>query len=110
MFFDLRAERDREREREIERAFYPTYDAHPKRPAPLDHHRHHPATHTQHAKGVDRHSRPEPLYFWFYFVVVNGIWIVVPIVCIVAAARRINAAVARAEGGGGGKAARAKAK
>jgi hypothetical protein len=24
------------------------------------------------------HSRPEPLYFWFYFIFVNGIWLVIP--------------------------------
>lgn len=41
-----------------------------------------------------RHSRPEWLYFWFYFVIVNGIWIVVPTLCIWYAVSRINAAVA----------------
>jgi EXPERA (EXPanded EBP superfamily) len=44
--------------------------------------------------GITRHTRPEPLYFWFYFVIINGIWIVVPTACIVHAAVRINAAVA----------------
>ena len=24
------------------------------------------------------HSRPEPLYFWVYFVALNALWIVVP--------------------------------
>lgn len=43
--------------------------------------------------GVDRHSRPEFLYFWFYFVIVNGIWIVVPLLCIVYACTRISSAV-----------------
>ena len=86
---------ERERERERERAG-----------AAPDHHQQ--QQHLNNTKGVDRHSRPEPLYFWFYFVVVNGIWIVVPIVCIITAARRINAAVARAEGGGGAKRAKAK--
>lgn len=44
--------------------------------------------------GVERHSRPEFLYFWVYFVVINGVWIVVPLMCLVWAVRRINAAVA----------------
>ena len=51
------------------------------------------------------HSRPEALYFWFYFVIVNAIWIVVPSMCIAHAARKISAAVA-ASGGGKGKAKR----
>jgi hypothetical protein len=42
-----------------------------------------------------RHSRPEFLYFWFYFIIVNGIWIVVPLACILYACKHINAAVAR---------------
>jgi len=45
--------------------------------------------------GLARHSRPEWLYFWFYFVVVNGVWIVVPLACIVYACRSINQAVSR---------------
>jgi hypothetical protein len=44
--------------------------------------------------GVDRHTRPEFIYFWFYFVVMNGIWIVIPTMCLVWAIKRINAAVA----------------
>ena len=31
------------------------------------------------------HSRPEFLYFWFYFVIVNGIWIVIPTIVIIRA-------------------------
>lgn len=27
------------------------------------------------------HTRPEPLYLWFYFVVMNGIWIILPALC-----------------------------
>ncbi|KAF8055095.1 Ebp [Scenedesmus sp. PABB004] len=50
--------------------------------------------------GVSRHSRPEALYFWFYFVIVNAVWIVVPLACIAHAARAINAAVAGIETGG----------
>jgi cholestenol delta-isomerase len=42
-----------------------------------------------------RHSRPEFLYFWFYFIIVNGVWIVVPLACILYACKHINAAVAR---------------
>ena len=40
------------------------------------------------------HSRPEPLYFWFYFVVVNGIWVVIPGIIAVASAVRLCRAVA----------------
>ncbi len=39
------------------------------------------------------HSRPEPLYFWFYFVFINAIWIVVPSLCILHAWGKIHAAV-----------------
>lgn len=52
------------------------------------------------------HSRPEPLYFWFYFVIINSIWIVVPFLCIVHAWNRIAAAVGSGKGGKGGKAKR----
>ncbi len=40
------------------------------------------------------HSRPEFLYFWFYFVIVNAVWILIPSIVIVNAARAIHAAVA----------------
>ena len=40
------------------------------------------------------HSRPEPLYFWFYFVVVNGIWVVIPGIIAVASAARLCRAMA----------------
>jgi hypothetical protein len=46
------------------------------------------------AAGVDRHSRSEWLYFWFYFVIVNGIWIVVPLACIVHACTKLSGAMA----------------
>ena len=39
------------------------------------------------------HSRPEPLYFWFYFVGVNMIWIVVPLLLIIQAGWHISAAL-----------------
>lgn len=39
------------------------------------------------------HSRPEFLYFWFYFVIVNSVWIVIPTIMIVNAARAIHEAV-----------------
>jgi cholestenol delta-isomerase len=39
-----------------------------------------------------KHSRPEPLYFWFYFVFMNAIWIVVPGVIILASAQCLNRA------------------
>ncbi|KAL4858676.1 3-beta-hydroxysteroid-Delta(8) [Chlorella vulgaris] len=41
------------------------------------------------------HSRPEPLYFWFYFVIVNAIWIVVPFLCIGHAWGKISTAVGK---------------
>lgn len=41
------------------------------------------------------HVRPEPLYFWFYFIIVNGIWIVVPSLCIAHAAWWVAGAVAK---------------
>ncbi|KAG2431278.1 hypothetical protein HYH02_013409 [Chlamydomonas schloesseri] len=44
--------------------------------------------------GVEKHTRPEPLYFWGYFVGANAIWIIVPITCIIYCARHVNAAVA----------------
>eukprot|EP00877_Chromochloris_zofingiensis_P002361 jgi/Chrzof1/12125/Cz06g22050.t1 len=47
--------------------------------------------------GIVRHSRPEFLYFWFYFVIVNSIWIVVPLCCLNYAISRSNAAVAGVE-------------
>lgn len=46
------------------------------------------------------HSRPEALYFWFYFVFVNAIWIVVPFCCVAHAWGKISKAVAAAGGGG----------
>ncbi|KXZ44044.1 hypothetical protein GPECTOR_75g768 [Gonium pectorale] len=44
--------------------------------------------------GLDKHTRPEPLYFWGYFVGANAIWIVVPVTCIIYCASNINAAIA----------------
>ncbi|CAL5222568.1 g4952 [Coccomyxa viridis] len=40
------------------------------------------------------HSRPEPLYFWFYFVVINGIWVVIPGIIAVASSAKLCRAVA----------------
>lgn len=45
------------------------------------------------------YSRPEPLYFWFYFVIVNGIWFVVPLFIIWHCAHHINAAVGSSQQG-----------
>ncbi|GAP87411.1 putative emopamil binding protein [Rosellinia necatrix] len=48
--------------------------------------------------GLDR-SRPEPAYFWGYYVFLNAIWIVVPLALLVSSTRetaRAFAAVARA--------------
>ena len=43
------------------------------------------------------HTRGEPLYFWFYFVVLNGVWVVLPGVVAWHAGREIVGAC----GGGG---------
>ncbi|MEW5299184.1 MAG: hypothetical protein WDW38_005070 [Sanguina aurantia] len=48
--------------------------------------------------GVAKHSRPEPMYFWFYYIGVNFIWIVVPSLCIIYAAKHLNKAVKKAGG------------
>lgn len=42
-------------------------------------------------------SRPEPLYFWVYFVFMNVIWIVVPSIIILISSRRISRAVGEAD-------------
>ncbi len=39
------------------------------------------------------HSRPEFLYFWFYFVIVNALWIVIPSYVILHTARTISSAI-----------------
>jgi cholestenol delta-isomerase len=43
------------------------------------------------------HTRVEPLYFWFYFVVLNGVWVVGPGAVVVHTVREI----VRACGGAG---------
>ena len=40
------------------------------------------------------HSRPEALYFWGYFVVLNALWIVIPAAVLLYAATNISAMVA----------------
>ena len=40
------------------------------------------------------HSRPEPLYFWGYFVVLNALWIIIPASVVVYAAQNVSTAVA----------------
>ncbi|KAK9827057.1 hypothetical protein WJX74_004913 [Apatococcus lobatus] len=42
-----------------------------------------------------QHSRPEALYFWVYFVIINAFWIVVPIIVMAGSSRKISKAVAR---------------
>ena len=44
-----------------------------------------------------KHSRPEWLYFWFYFVIVNSIWIVIPAAVIAISAWQISKAIAVAD-------------
>lgn len=36
------------------------------------------------------HSRPEAMYFWGYFVIVNGFWIVIPAMVLLYAMMEIN--------------------
>ncbi len=42
-------------------------------------------------------SRPEPLYFWFYFVCVNSIWVVIPALVLWRAACQVTRAAAATE-------------
>lgn len=44
--------------------------------------------------GWMRHTRPEFLYFWFYFVIINSVWAVVPIMIMWHSVAVLNAAVA----------------
>ena len=44
-----------------------------------------------------RHSRPEALYFWFYFVFVNSIWVVIPALVLWRAASQVTRAAAASE-------------
>jgi cholestenol delta-isomerase len=46
------------------------------------------------------HSRPEPAYFWGFFVALNAIWIIIPGYMLAYAAKNLNAAVATTEGSG----------
>eukprot|EP00232_Nephroselmis_pyriformis_P004536 CAMPEP_0182912218 /NCGR_PEP_ID=MMETSP0034_2-20130328/37399_1 /TAXON_ID=156128 /ORGANISM="Nephroselmis pyriformis, Strain CCMP717" /LENGTH=220 /DNA_ID=CAMNT_0025048875 /DNA_START=38 /DNA_END=700 /DNA_ORIENTATION=- len=45
-------------------------------------------------EGLGKHCAPGALYFWFYFVVMNAIWIVVPAIVVYDATCRINKACA----------------
>ena len=40
------------------------------------------------------YARPEALYFWFYFIIINSIWIVVPALVMWYSAGHINRRVA----------------
>jgi len=44
------------------------------------------------------HTRPEFLYFWFYFVILNAVWIVVPSIAIAFAWSKVTAVYQVAEG------------
>lgn len=39
------------------------------------------------------YTRPEALYFWFYFVIVNLIWIIIPSLCALRASKQLLRAV-----------------
>jgi cholestenol Delta-isomerase len=45
-----------------------------------------------------KHVRPGLFYFWFLFVFMNGLWIVIPGLCIAHTLRKSIAAVAKVEG------------
>lgn len=45
------------------------------------------------------HTRPEPLYFWFYFLGLNGLWVVVPLCVSWHAATEALVAQRGADGG-----------
>ncbi|KAI8854342.1 3-beta-hydroxysteroid-Delta(8),Delta(7)-isomerase [Chytridium lagenaria] len=45
-----------------------------------------------------KHSRPEPLYFWFYFVTLNGFWIVIPLGIMFSSGYQIVKSLRSAEG------------
>ena len=44
------------------------------------------------------HSRPEPVYFWGFFVALNALWIVIPGFMMAYAVKNINNAVGLKEG------------
>ena len=49
------------------------------------------------------HTRPEDLYFWGYFVIINAFWIVIPAAVIAYAAAQVSAAVDSARRGAAAK-------
>jgi cholestenol Delta-isomerase len=55
-------------------------------------------------------TRPEPLYVWFYFVFLNGIWVVLPGAVACHTVRALVAATGKAGGGGSGGATRSASK
>lgn len=45
------------------------------------------------------HTRPEPLYFWAYFVVMNSIWVVIPVWCVAVCVAECSTATRALESG-----------
>uniref|UniRef100_A0A672GVG3 EBP cholestenol delta-isomerase n=2 Tax=Salarias fasciatus TaxID=181472 RepID=A0A672GVG3_SALFA len=47
---------------------------------------------TEHRDGYSHSELGHPVYFWFYFVFMNGLWIVIPLALIVDAWKQLSAA------------------
>lgn len=47
---------------------------------------------TEHRDGYAHSEFGHPIYFWFYFIFMNFLWIIIPLVLIVDAWRQLSAA------------------
>ncbi|XP_070558922.1 3-beta-hydroxysteroid-Delta(8),Delta(7)-isomerase-like [Ptychodera flava] len=54
---------------------------------------------TEYFDGFIHNEKWHPLYFWFYFVCLNGFWIIIPFCMIVQAANNLSAAQAKYDAG-----------
>lgn len=52
---------------------------------------------TEHRDGYIHSELGHPLYFWFYFVFLNALWIIIPLVLIVDAWRQLSEAQAHTD-------------
>uniref|UniRef100_A0A3Q0R0M7 EBP cholestenol delta-isomerase n=1 Tax=Amphilophus citrinellus TaxID=61819 RepID=A0A3Q0R0M7_AMPCI len=52
---------------------------------------------TEHRDGYAHSELGHPIYFWFYFVFMNTLWIVIPLVLIVDSWRQLSAAQSRTD-------------
>lgn len=53
---------------------------------------------TEHRDGYTHSELGHPVYFWFYFVFMNFLWIIIPLVLIVDAWGQLSAAQAHIDG------------